>query len=235
MILVLWRADNLVAALKPAGIETVDPDGRTSLTTLLREQLGLPNLLPAHRLDRDTTGVQLFAETDASLERLAALFRQRRVEKTYLGLCLGAPVRTEGEIHNRLSNWQGGRRPVRSDPNGLPATTMWRVVARNPDAPGLANWGGASIVAFFPREGRTHQIRVHAEAAGFPLLGDHQYGDRSANRVLKASTRLSRQALHAWRIDFCWNGAPVRMEAPLPDDWRRAADTVVSGWESSLC
>jgi 23S rRNA-/tRNA-specific pseudouridylate synthase len=98
----------------------------------------------------------------------------------------------------------------------------------------LGKWNGASVVAFFPREGRTHQIRVHAEAAGFPLLGDHQYGDRAANRVLKAGAGLSRQALHAWRVAFRWNGAPLRIEAPPPDDWRRAGEAVVPGWEASL-
>ncbi|MCX7935077.1 MAG: pseudouridine synthase, partial [Planctomycetota bacterium] len=116
-VAIIQEDESLLAVDKPPGIETIaigkhEGDERYCLTTRCRKATGLATLAPAHRLDRDTTGVQIFAKTAAALQRLEALFRQRRVAKEYLAICLGIPANAEGVIRRNLSDWQGGRRPV---------------------------------------------------------------------------------------------------------------------------
>lgn len=225
---ILYDADGILAVAKPAGIETVDPGGGRSLTRVLRERLGDAAIEAAHRLDRDTTGAQLFARTPAALKALTELFRQRRVTKHYLALCAGVPANPEGVISRNLSEWKGGRRPVQvvKGGGGLPASTEYRVLAADRGFP-------ASLLLFHPREGRTHQIRAHASAFGRPVLGDDQYGDREANRRAKVAWGLRRQALHAWRIVLPGlgpGGAGLAVVAPVPPDMARALDALFPQW-----
>jgi len=225
---VLHRADGWIAVDKPAGLETIREGGggpERCLTLCLRAQEGAP-YAPAHRLDRDTSGVQVFA-LPAALAALESAFRHRRVAKRYLALCLGVPRNPEGTIRRPLSAWSGGRRPVRAvkGGGGMEAETSYRVLSTG----GVPAPGGegirVSLVLFEPHQGRTHQIRVHAEAIGYPVIGDDQYGDRPANAVFRAYG-LCRQALHAWRltIEDPASGREVGIEAPIPADMRAAAE-----------
>lgn len=221
--MVLETADFVVFA-KPPGMETISREGGPELTSRVRELLSEPALVPAHRLDRDTSGAQLFARNRAAETELVRLFRERLVDKTYLALCLGVPRNRSGTINRNLSEWDGGRRPVRVlRRGGLEATTAYRVLTASEErAPGFK----VSLIAFFPHQGRTHQIRVHASALGYPILGDDQYGDRAANRLAKNRMGLRRQALHSWRLAFPWRGENMAAECPLPRDMRRAAEKV---------
>lgn len=199
---------------KPAGLETISGDGGPDLAQAVRMELDEPGLVPAHRLDRDTSGAQLFARTEAAEKKLIAMFRRREIAKTYLALCLGAPRNRTGVVNRSLSGWGGGRRPVRVlKKGGLEASTGYEALS-------VGESGGLRIglLAFHPRQGRTHQIRVHAAALGCPVLGDDQYGDRPANLLAKRLFGLRRQALHSWRLEFEWEGRRVCAEAPLPPD-----------------
>lgn len=211
---------------KPPGMETVSLEGGPELTALVRDMTGESGLAPVHRLDRDTSGAQLFARNPAAEQRLLQLFRQRHMEKTYLALCLGVPRNATGVINRNLSEWEGGRRPVRVlKKGGLPAATAYRVLgaaAFAAGSDGKPSERRAGLLAFFPHQGRTHQIRVHAAALGHPVLGDDQYGDRPANKEAKTSLGLRRQALHAWRLAFLWRGKTVEALCPLPDDMEAA-------------
>lgn len=214
------NADYLVFS-KPHGLETVSQDGAPDLAGRVRKMFGEPGLTPAHRLDRDTSGAQLFARNARAEAELVRLFRERRVDKTYLALCLGVPRNRTGTINRNLSEWDGGRRPVRVlKKGGLEASTGYRILAASPE---LAGGFTVSLIAFSPHQGRTHQIRVHAASLGYPILGDDQYGDRPANRIAKNLFGLRRQALHSWRLGFPWKGEEVAAECPLPGDMRRAA------------
>ena len=230
-MIVLLETRDWIALDKPAGLETIDPDGRASLTTRAREFLGFPTLEPVHRLDRGTTGATLFAKTPSARERLEGWFRGRRVVKTYLGLCLGVPRGRDGTIRRALSDWRGGRRPVWVVKGGGGLRAETRAVRLWPEAypsgPVDARDGvlSASLMVFEPREGRTHQIRVHAEAFGHPLLGDDQYGDRAANRIVRDRFGLRRQALHAWRLDTPEGG----VESPPPEDFLRVCEGLFPG------
>lgn len=215
------EADFVVFA-KPPGLETISQDGAPDLTALVRRQMDEPSLTPAHRLDRDTSGVQLFARNPAAERELTALFRRRAVEKTYLAICLGVPRNRTGSISRNLSEWSGGRRPVRVlKSGGLEAVTDYRLLAASP---ALADGFRASLLAFSPHQGRTHQIRVHAAAFGYPILADDQYGDRPANRLARDLLGLRRQALHSWRLGFDWGNARVESVCPLARDLLPAAE-----------
>ncbi len=251
---ILFADEHILAADKPAGWETVAAaGGRRCFSSRARRVLKIPALAPVHRLDRDTTGVQVFAQDQETRARLEKLFRRREVHKSYLAISLGIPENRAGTIHRRLSAWHGGRRPVRVvKSGGLPAETAYRLLvatprtevpakekrASSPDAelgtpnPELT----VSLILFLPRQGRTHQVRVHAEALGLPLLGDDQYGDRAANARAKKSFGLKRQALHAWRLTFTHplTGKDIRLEAPLPADLRQAVAALFPNWEKAL-
>ncbi|MDR1519415.1 MAG: RNA pseudouridine synthase [Planctomycetota bacterium] len=206
---------------KPPGLE-IAAGGGAAFLPLARDALGDPGLIPVHRLDRDTSGALLLARNPAAERELARLFRQRRVAKTYLALCLGVPANRTGTINRGLSAWSGGRRPVRVlKQGGLAASTAYERLAASAELPG--GWR-ASLLSFSPRQGRTHQIRVHAAAIGHPVLGDDRYGDRSRNRPARELLGLERQALHAWRLAFDWRGERVEAVCPLPDDLRRAGE-----------
>lgn len=217
--IILETADLLIVS-KPPGMETISQSGGSELTSLLRLQRNEPNVTPVHRLDRDTSGAQLFARNSDAERDLILLFRQRLMEKTYIALCVGVPRNREGTINRNLSEWSGGRRPVRViKKGGLEASTAYSVLAGSPaDANGVR----VSVIAFHPHQGRTHQIRVHASALGYPILGDDQYGDRTANRLQGRPHGLKRQALHSWKLFFDWRGKRIQAVCPPPEDVRTA-------------
>lgn len=218
---VLETPDFIVFA-KPPGMETVSRDGGPELAAIARRMLGEPGLTPAHRLDRDTSGAQLFARNPAAAAALEQLFRRREVKKTYLALCVGSPRNRTGVINRNLSEWEGGRRPVRVlKRGGLEASTEYEVVEPGRE---VADGLRVGLLAFRPRQGRTHQIRVHAASLGYPIVGDDQYGDRPANRLAKAILGIGRQALHSSRLAFMWKGRQVEAACPLPGDMRAAAE-----------
>jgi 23S rRNA-/tRNA-specific pseudouridylate synthase len=178
--------------------------------------------MPAHRLDRDTSGVVLFGKNEAAARRIEDWFRERKIAKTYLALCLGFVHRKDGVINRALSRWKKGRRPVSVVKGAGGWTASTRAVRIYPDQPSPIAMEtitlSCSFMAFLPHEGRTHQIRVHAEAFGHPILGDDQYGNREANRALKNAFGLSRQALHAWRLRTP-EGEAI---SPMPSDFSAA-------------
>ena len=215
---------------KPPGVETVSEDGGPELLSLARGMLEGDFLRPVHRLDRDTSGVQIFARSPGAEKRLVRLFRERLVEKTYLALCLGVPRNSSGTINRGLSGWSGGRRPVRVvKKDGLAASTSYEALAASGE---MAGGWRLSFLSFRPRQGRTHQIRVHAAAIGHPVLGDDQYGERPFNKLAGKTLGLRRQALHAWRLSFEWEGGRAELTDPLPDDMAAAGERAgLSGLE----
>lgn len=233
-ITIIARRPDFVGACKPPGVETVSETGGDDFLAAVKRFLGCRTLWPVHRLDRDTTGVQLFALTAAAERGLARLFRERRMEKRYDALCLGAPPNRSGTVNRSLSEWSGGRRPVRvvKGGGGLPASTSYALVAESAERGEEYRLG---LMEFFPHQGRTHQIRVHAAALGYPVLGDSRYGDRAANRWAKARFGLRRQALHARELSFAWRGEMVKLECAMPDDMRLILSSVFADrrWESA--
>jgi 23S rRNA-/tRNA-specific pseudouridylate synthase len=193
--------------------------GPPSLREQLEESLGQP-VWVVHRLDRETSGVLLFA-LDAAAHRLASLaFEKGRVRKTYLALVsppLDAPRVVEAAL---LPARRGRMRLARPGERGKLACTRLRPVER---------YAQAGLVEAEPLTGRTHQIRLHLQAAGAPLLVDAQYGRPAA--VTEAflggtgdAVVLARTPLHAARLvlDGADGLPPLDVEAPLPADMAAA-------------
>ncbi len=217
----LLDQDDFVAVYKPPGRESVSESGDVDVVAGASILLPDVALFPVHRLDRDTSGVQLLAKNSGAKKALEDLFRTRKVSKEYVAICLGVPTNRKGIINRRLSQWAGGRRPIKvvRGGGGLEAMTEYRVIAENRALPVE---GGLSLIAFQPHQGRTHQIRVHAAALGYPILGDDQYGDRPANKWAKDAFGLARQALHSRWLRFPRGGGEVEISCQLPDDMRSA-------------
>jgi 23S rRNA pseudouridine1911/1915/1917 synthase len=215
---------------KPAGLP-IHPTARYhhgTLVSVLKQRYGEDfKADPAHRLDRETSGLVVCGRTLEASRRLMRAFAGGEVHKEYVAICEGHPARDSFEVDAPIA--EGGavvRIAVRIDPvAGKPARTRFAVERRF--------WREGepfAVLRCFPETGRQHQIRVHLKTAGFPLVGDKIYGpdesyfDRFSRKCLEPEAwvrlRLGRHALHAARIRFVHpgSGEEVCFEAPLPDD-----------------
>ena len=196
---------------KPAGIASHGGSGVSfGAIELLRAARPQETLELVHRLDRDTSGVLVLARRRGALTALQELIRDGAITKQYLALLAGNPARNKFEVNAplRKSVLQGGERMVRVDDAGKPARTAFRVIEA---------FEGASLAEVNLYTGRTHQIRVHAQHAGYPLAGDEKYGEREANARLREHG-LRRLFLHAARFEFDMGGKTHSFSAPLAAD-----------------
>ena len=241
---VVFEDEAVLVVDKPAGL-ALHPTARYHLTTLTwalqdrhrNAQGQKPD--PAHRLDRETSGLVACGRTPFFTGRLKASFAARQVGKSYLALAEGAPPQERFEVDAPLA-LGGGRVKVkmRVDPAGQPALTAFQVVQRYLDSAGRP----LTLLRCAPQTGRQHQIRAHLMAAGFPLVGDKLYGpseeiflrlaesggtpappgmfDDLITPQERAALRLWRQALHADDLSFPHplTGETVRFTSPLPTD-----------------
>ncbi len=212
----LYENNKIIVFNKPVGVETISAQlkiGSQCMTAQIQEKWG-EEFYPAHRLDRDTSGVMLFGKTKKIAQHYTEFFRTRQVKKSYLALCWGKPSHPQGTIKRNLSKWEGGKNPVRTLPigKGVTATTDY-ICLDSFRIEKEKKW--VSLMLFLPHEGRTHQIRVHAQSISLPLLGDDQYGARELNRVARTEWGLKYQALHALRLQF----EGITVDAPPPHSW----------------
>ena len=208
--LILWQDEALVVVNKPAGLLTL-PDGYDPTLPHLRSVLEphLGRLWIVHRLDRDTSGLILLARSRDSHRFLNDLFAQHQVEKTYHAIVYGSPTWESTIIDLPLRGSVGRRRRTAVDyERGKPARTHVKL---------LESFRAYSLVEAHPQTGRTHQIRAHLTAAGYPLAGDPLYGEeRRATEKL-----ISRTALHAWQLSVRHplSGETSTWQAVYPPDF----------------
>jgi 23S rRNA pseudouridine1911/1915/1917 synthase len=166
-----------------------------------------------HRLDKDTSGILVVAKTAMSQAHLAAQFKERTLQKTYLALVLGMMKTASGVIDLPI-----GRHPVDRKKMSViskrnrDAKTLWRVKER---------FDAASFLEIEIKTGRTHQIRVHCASMQHPVIGDTVYGYRVFGAHLPDVLQtVTRQMLHAWRMAFTHplTGEMMHLEAPIPND-----------------
>ena len=226
---VLYEDDYLLALDKPAGV-VVHPTYRHAAGTLMNALLWHARAWPAGsrpslvgRLDKLTSGIVVVAKSAAIHAALQRAMRSNRSEKDYLTVVYGRVNVAHGEIALRLGHDPSDRRRmVASDDDGAPSLTQFTRLSRS---------GGLSLLRCRLVTGRTHQIRVHLAARGWPIVGDPVYitsgmpaGVRRApltDPTLSAVVqRFPRQALHAWRVAFDHPATHdrVRIEAPIPGD-----------------
>jgi tRNA pseudouridine32 synthase/23S rRNA pseudouridine746 synthase len=206
---ILYRDAEMLVLDKPAGIAVhKGPKGGVTLDAFLPDLAFGAGEIPqlAHRLDRETSGCLVLGRSRAALKRLGAAFAAGRIAKTYCAVTCGAPPAESGTIDLPLARRSHDRRSwwMKADPAGDPALTRYRVLGRGE---------GLALLALAPETGRTHQLRVHCAASGFPIAGDRIYG---GDRAMAASRALQ---LHAWRIVVPGprkGDAPIRVTAPLP-------------------
>jgi 23S rRNA-/tRNA-specific pseudouridylate synthase len=212
----LAREGDLVAVAKPAGIPTIPDHGGAAYSLLARvaRALGLDaaQVHPTSRLDRDVSGVVVFALSRAAGERLMQARAEGRYERRYLALATQAPVPARGTWDAPIGRGRDPKLRAVQGRDAVPATTRYAVTAVAP--------GGVAMLAVAPVTGRTHQIRVHAAHAGAPLLGDRAYGGPArltlpGGRVIEPG----RIALHAARVVVPGEGgATLVLSAPLPSE-----------------
>jgi 23S rRNA pseudouridine955/2504/2580 synthase len=210
---VLYEDKRLLVIDKPTGVAVHGGSGVSfGVIELLRHaRPELADLSLVHRLDRETSGCLVLAKKRSALRDLHERFRDGVVEKNYLALAIGDWQIGEQLIDAPLlvTNRKGGERHVIVSEQGKPAQTRIQLSRR---------YGEFSLLQCAPLTGRTHQIRVHALHAGFPLAGDERYGDEAVNRQLRAAG-LPRLFLHAQSIAFPdASGNDLHFTAPLAED-----------------
>ncbi len=229
---VLYTDEALLAINKPPGLVVhptyKHPDGTlTDAIFAWVEALGASRPWLLHRLDKDTSGVTLFARTEEARRALARQFAQRMTHKRYLALALwpeGLPL--SGEVDAPLWRDPLDRRRVIivPEPPGQASRTRYRVIARSArtlsGVPDMAPTGFALLLAE-PVTGRTHQIRAHLTSLGAPLVGDAMYLPEGS----EVATLAPRVMLHAWKLTIRWplNGSPLTITAGPPDDFLASA------------
>jgi 23S rRNA pseudouridine1911/1915/1917 synthase len=204
---VLFEDRHVIAINKPPGIVIYPAAGHRSGTILNAlvargtklASTGSP-LRPGvvHRLDKETSGVMLFAKDNQAYLDLVRQFREREIEKVYLALIYGNPARDSGEIRSLIRR-------------GREALTTYTVEKR---------LDGAALVRVTIITGRTHQIRVHFASSGYPVLGDKTYGKKTLLKRHGRTVRFNRQMLHAFRFTFRHpvQGGVIVLSAPVPHD-----------------
>ncbi len=213
--LVIYDEGGIIAINKPAGIASQGGSNISRhidgmLPALSKKKDNTPRLI--HRLDRDTSGILLIARNANMARRMGKVFADRNIRKIYWALCAPAPEQPSGKIDFALRKGVGAQKDkMVCDPiDGQASLTLYEVIE---------NAGSqAAFVAFWPRTGRTHQIRAHAAQAGFPLLSDDKYGLPSD--ALDGMDIAPRLHLHAAEITFRHpeTGKWVTIRAPLPSD-----------------
>jgi len=220
---ILFEDDDLFAVNKPAGLAAHPGTGITgaTLVELVRDHVKGANALPAtefkpspaHRLDRETSGIILVAKNRKTMAALAAMFEQKEdVKKQYLTLAKGKMPKETGLIDLPLSEHeQTARSKDHRGVNMQPARTRWKVSASMKEA---------TLLQVIIETGRTHQIRRHLQAAGHPVAGDSRYGDFNFNRVARTRWNLRRMFLHAWKLSLPHpvTGETLSLQAPLPQE-----------------
>lgn len=186
---IVYLDESLVIADKPSGLLSVPGRGPEKADCLVwRLQKDLPQVLIVHRLDMETSGLMILARTAEVHKAMSKQFENREISKTYMARVAGVPGETKGRIDLPLSkDWPN--RPLQKVDvlNGKPSVTVWQLIS--------AQQASAEL-KLTPLTGRTHQLRVHLNAIGHPILGDTLYGTPASQ---SGATRLQ---LHASALSF---------------------------------
>ncbi|HLZ54827.1 MAG TPA: RluA family pseudouridine synthase [Verrucomicrobiae bacterium] len=222
---ILFEDPSLLVLNKPAGL-VVHPAAGHEEHTLVNALLhhcggelsgigGVARPGIVHRLDKETSGCLVIAKNDETHIALSAQFAGRKVKKIYNAIVCGEPAHDAGEIRAAIARHPSHRKrmAVRDDDSGRAAHTTWRVLER---------LNSAALVEARLHTGRTHQIRVHFQFLGHPLVGDETYGARQNQKLAELTgCQAPRVMLHARELSFVHprTEESLSFAAPLPDDF----------------
>jgi 23S rRNA pseudouridine955/2504/2580 synthase/23S rRNA pseudouridine1911/1915/1917 synthase len=221
----IFENEQFIAINKPSGLLSIpDRMGQdVSLKSILQDRFG--KIFTVHRLDKETSGIIVFAKDEETHKYLSQKFEGRDVEKYYVGLVNGLLMSKEGTIDAPIMEHPGKIYKMMAHKKGKPSLTSYKVL----DEFGMYSW-----LQFQIHTGRTHQIRVHMQYMGNPIVCDGLYGDpkpillsslkrkfKLSKDVLEERPILSRLALHSTRLKFTdQKGEQFDLEAPLQKDLR---------------
>jgi 23S rRNA pseudouridine955/2504/2580 synthase/23S rRNA pseudouridine1911/1915/1917 synthase len=221
---ILFENEDFVAVNKPSGLLSI-PDRANeeiSLKQLLIQRYG--QIFTIHRLDKDTSGIILFAKNESAHHYFSRIFEERKIRKYYLGIVLGEPVPESGTMDGPIAENPATKGTMMIHRNGKPSRTDYRV---------LMGSRFFSMVEFELHTGRTHQIRVHAKNLGHPIACDPLYGDgkpvlissfkknyKLSKDTLEERPMISHLALHAYKLVFeNEKGELIELCAPVPKEY----------------
>ena len=221
----LYEDDDFIIVNKPPRTLAIPDrfDGNLpSMRSLLQAEQGQP-VFVVHRIDRDTSGVMAFAKHEAAHKYLSGLFERHEVGKFYAGLVLGTPSPEAGRIEAPIAEHPVIKGRMITAKKGKASVTDYRLVE---------GWSQHALLQWQIHTGRTHQIRVHMQSIGHPIVCDELYGDGKPFLLSSIKRKyhlgkgeeaerplLSRLALHAYRLTFAGvNGREITAEVPLPKD-----------------
>jgi len=200
MLEILHSDEAFVVVNKPTGLLTVPGRGPDKQDCLYHRVLELfPDALVVHRLDMDTSGLILFARSPEAQRNLSMQFEKREILKVYVAIVEGIIEQNDGMVDFPMRKDMEQRLPPRHVVDcvrGKKAVTEWKVLERG---------ATTTRLALFPKTGRSHQLRVHMESIGYPIVGDPIYGASSKRLMLHA------QALE---LSHPVSGTPIRLECP---------------------
>src|SRR5436190_4330917 len=220
----VFENDDLIALNKPSGLLSIpDREGKEiSLKVLLQEKY--PQIFTVHRLDKDTSGLIVFAKNEETHRNLSMQFAERQTEKIYLGLVLGSLIEKKGTVNKPIAENTVKKGTMIIHQRGKESVTDYEV---------LEDFGIYSWLQFRIHTGRTHQIRVHMKDIGHPVACDELYGDdkpillSSFKSKFKLSKKedeerpiLNRLGLHAFKLKLRNAGKNFELEAPISKDLR---------------
>lgn len=217
---ILFEDSHMLVLNKPSGLPVQGGTGqKESVDDILAARAKLkgedaPKLV--HRLDRDTSGVLVLGKTAKDAGLLAAAFAKKTAQKYYWALVVGVPKIEQGTIDLPLLKRETGKdsriEKVQEDEEGKPAITHYRIVER------VAN--KLAWLELLPVTGRMHQLRVHLESIGHPIVGDGKYG--GAEAFLDGGEIAPQMHLHARKLVLPWQGKTLSFEAPLTDYMKKS-------------
>lgn len=220
----IFENDQFIAINKPAGLLSIPArEGKdVSLKQLLQERF--QSIYTVHRLDKETSGIIVFAKDEATHKKLSEIFEGRSVEKYYVGLVQGKPMNEKGTVDIAIAEHPGKKTKMITHSKGKPSVTDYEV---------LETFRTFSWMQFRIHTGRTHQIRVHMQHIGHPIVCDELYGNgepvlvssikrnyKLSKEVLEEKPILHRLALHSHKLVFQLDNEHFELEAEIPKDLR---------------
>ncbi|QQS61053.1 MAG: RluA family pseudouridine synthase [Candidatus Moraniibacteriota bacterium] len=226
---VLFENEFFIIINKPPGIQ-VHPSSTEKENTLVNwvaaqypdiltvgEDLTRPGIV--HRLDKDTSGILVITKTNDSFKKFKSLFASRNIQKEYLALVYGIPKETKGIIDQSIARSANFRKQTiptgRAKWKGTPrqAITKYQIIKKFSSS--LKATKFFSLLKFYPKTGRMHQIRIHASFIGHPVVGDKLY----KRKEFKNDQSAPRQLLHAYKISFIFEKEKYSFTTPIPSDF----------------